>query len=365
MATLYEIWVGDDAGNRIALVDNFENLVWGRALGTTGSFALRFAADQFSRSLFGLNRRVEIWRQPEGGQMYVVTIGFMRYLEQGQEGANAYVIIGGPDALDLLNTRIVDAYSDTAGADKAGTADDVMKEYVYEALGGGAAAGRNLTSDGFSIQADLSDGPAIQWAAARHNLLRVCRELSDAAYEAGTPTYFDIVHPTPATFEFRTYVNQRGEDRTSGQPNAVVLSPEEETLANPVLIQDYTEEVTYCYALGQSTGGTRNVQEEYDSTRLNLALFNRREGTVDGRDYGTDAELQDLARRTLYLCRPRRDFRGDIVDKPGNRLGLNWNFGDRVTAQYAGEQYDMLVSAVGASFDENGETIDSRLDYLA
>jgi hypothetical protein len=364
MATLYEVWLADDAGNRFQLVDTFEYLTWARTLNTVGAFAIRFAAAQFTRSWFALNRRVEIWRQPQGGHKYLILVGFMRYLERGMEGSNSYIVVGGPDALDLLSTRIIDAYSDTAGADKVGTADDVMKEYVRENLGASAASGRDITGDGFSVQADLSDGPAVQWAAARHNLLRVCRDLGEAAYQLSTPIYFDIVHPTPSTFEFRTYVNQRGMDRTTGQPNAVTLSPEDETLANPVLVQDWTGEQTYIYALGQSTGGTRAVEEVSDNTRLNVAKFNRREGIADGRDYGTAAELQDLGRRQLRAMRPLRLFSGDIVDKDGNRLGLNWDFGDKISASYGGELYDMMITSVGARFDGRGETVESRLDYL-
>lgn len=362
--TGYEVWFATPAGARFALVDNFERLAWARRANTLGAFSIRWMANRFDRTWFGLNNRVEIWRQPQGGRMYLAFLGFMRHLEQGQEGSNAYVVVGGPDANDLLNTRIVDALAGGSGADKTGVADDVMKEYVTENLGASAAAGRDLTGDGFSVQKDLSLGPAVVVEAAHRNLLRVCQEIADAAYQVGVPVYFAVETPTPTTFEFRTYIDQPGQDRTGLLFNAVVMTPEQERLANPVLRQDWTAEVTHVYAGGQGTGNERTVVQLINEAQRNRYRFNRREALFDGRSNSDPDALAHDGCMWLRTQGERRVFQAEAIDRPGNRLGLDWDFGDRVTATYGAEQFPALLSAIGVEYDGSGERVEARIEHI-
>lgn len=368
MPVSYELRLSDQNGQPLGLLERWASLSWSRRVNTVGAFIVRFPREAFDRGLFGLDRRLQIWRQPEGGSKQLIMSGFLRYLRQSSnEQGQKFIEVAGPDAMNLLFRRVVAANSGTSEAEKSGTADDVMKEYVDENLGSSAAAGRDITAYGFSVQADLSDGPSIEKAAARRNLLATLQEIAADAYVQGTPTYFDIVHPTPSTYEFRTFTSQRGVDRSL--PDGllpIVLSEERGTLIVPDLIQDWRDEITFVYAAGQGTGASRTVVELEDTTRTQISVFNRREGLFDGRNYDTSAKLTSAGRALLNAGRPRITFAGDIPDVPGNRFGLDWNFGDRVTASYLGELYTVIIGAINGQISQDGyEQLRGRLIHVS
>ena len=152
-AITYEVWLSDQFGTRIALLDSFERLRWSRVANGVGQVEIVFAPEKFHRDQWwGLDRRLEVWRAPIDGGLRLERIYFLRYLGQPMQGNAKRIVLRGPDANDLLTRRIIDADAGSAGSSKDGTADDVMKEYVEENLGGSAAAGRDITGHGFSIQ---------------------------------------------------------------------------------------------------------------------------------------------------------------------------------------------------------------------
>jgi len=365
MATEYEVWIADQFGDRIAVLDAFESLQWARQTNGIGQFAIRFDTDKFDiNALWGVDRRIEIWRRPENGPRSLEMIGFLRYRKrETQVAGGKYITIGGPDQVDLLRRRIVAADAGSAGAEKTAEADDMMKEYVYEALGGGAGAGRNITALGFSIQADLTAAPSIDKAAARRNLLKTLQEIAKTSYYQGTPLYFDVITATTTTFEFRTYTNQRGQDRTTSGTNPVTLSAEHGTLQNPVLTEDWRSEATFVYAAGQGIKAARVVQTVEDTARTASSIFNRQEALFDGKDYEAAVALNDAGENYLRSLRPRRSFKAQIVNTTGNRMGKDWYFGDKVTAVYEKEQFDALIEAISATVTSDGETIDARIEY--
>jgi hypothetical protein len=356
----YELYLSDQLGNRLALLPDFKSLSWARAVNEVGAFTATFPREEFSRALFGVDRRLEIWRKPEGGTFQLLMVGFLRYLRQYSEGPMRYISIAGPDANDLLRRRIIDADAGSAGSDKSGTADDVMKEYVDENLGGSTVAGRDITAYGFSVQGDLSLGPSVEKSAARRRLLQVLQEIAADAAEQGTPVYFDVVHPTPRTYEFRTYVNLRGIDR-----RALVLSEAFGTLASPDLAQDWRDEINFVYAAGQGTEDAREVVELEDTARTSVSVFNRCESLFDGRNYSTADRLTSAGRKALWEGRPRRIFTAEVVDREHNRFGKEWNFGDFLTATYEGEQYLVEVAAIqGTVTDRGQEVLRGKLSYV-
>lgn len=103
------------------------------------------------------------------------------------------IVIGGPDLNDLFARRVVAAASGSAEAQKNGPADDVMKEYVYENLGAGAAADRQLPAAlGFTMAADAGAGQTVDYSSVYGNLLEVLKRVAQRAAEGGTKTYFGM-----------------------------------------------------------------------------------------------------------------------------------------------------------------------------
>jgi len=273
---------------------------------------------------------------------------------------------------DLLRRRIVAAYSSSPEASKNDFADDLMKEVVAEAFADGVEptpdAGTRVVT-GLSVQADLSNGPTLSKSFAFGRLLwpsggGALAEIAKASREAGTEVFFDIVvsdiSSSSISFEFRTYTGQPGQDVS----DRVVFDQNARNLRDPFLEFDYRDEVNYTYAGGRGEGAARNVQQAYDSDRYNVSRWNRCEGFANASNQTTDNSVRESARAMLELGRPKRYFGGMPVDTLGTRFGVDWNFGDRVTARYRGEEFVMIIRVVTISVDAMGyETIDARLDW--
>jgi hypothetical protein len=248
----------------------------------------------------------------------------------------------------------------------------MMKEVVTEAFADGVApapdAGTRAITN-FSVQADLSDGPIIAKSFSFDRLLLpsgggVLAALAKASREAGTEVFFDVVvsdvSSSSISFEFRTYTGQPGQDVS----DRVVFDQDRGNLTDPFLEFNYRDEVNYVYGGGRGEGEARNIQQAYDAVRYNASRWNRCEGFANATNQTTDDGVREAARAVLELGRPKRYFGGMPVDTLGTRFGVDWNFGDRVTARYRGEEFTMIIRVVTISVDEMGhETIDARLDW--
>lgn len=366
MTISYELILADQLGKDIATLDLFESLEWSRRVNGVGAFTAVFARDNFDRDLFDKDRRLQIWRKPDDSDPQLLMVGFLRRLRRRSSGGKRIVIISGPDSNYLLSGRSVASDSGLPGSDKSGPADDVMKEYVDDAMGAAASSDRILTSGGFSVQADQGLAPTLNKSAPRLKLLRTLQELARSSANAGTILRFDVVNPIPSTFEFRTYINQRGLDRTHPDgSNPIQLSEESGTLSNPDLDQDWHDEVTFVYGGGQGQGAERKIVTAEDTARSASSIFGRREGWYNGSNYSITAALQSATDAALVEGRPERHFSADIIDTKGNRFGKDWSFGDRVTALFDTEQIDVEVTSVRGKVSSDGkETITARLEHV-
>ena len=74
------------------------------------------------------------------------------------------------------------------------------------------------------------------------------------------------------TFEFRTFINQRGIDHSSAAVDQVVFGPEFGNMTGASYTEDWTNESNFIYAGGQGEGYARIVSEFYDLYRYIVSL---------------------------------------------------------------------------------------------
>ncbi len=355
----HEIYLCDPFGNRLVLLDTLLSLRYSRVVNGVGAFSIALPED-FDSGLARLDGRVELWRARQ-----LQMIGFVRHprWETDANGLTKFVLAG-VDLNDLLRRRIVAYAADSAQAKMTGLADDLMKAIVIDALGADAGAGRDLTALGVSVQANLSQGPTLTKAFAwRKWVLTVLQELSDAAVQAGVPVYFDIVPTSTTAFEFRTFLNQRGIDHSAAGAQPVVIGIEFGNLASPWLDHDYTNEANVAYVGGQGEGANRAIVTRTDAARIGASPWNRRETFVDARNESDTNGLNAAGDAALEAGRPAKRFGGQVLDTDSCRYGIEWGFGDQLTATYLGQQYTARVRAVTVSVDESGnESVDARLE---
>jgi hypothetical protein len=249
----------------------------------------------------------------------------------------------------------------------------MMKEIVRENLGASATdSDRDITGLDFSIQADISAAPNVKHNINRDAVQDTLEEIAQKSRIAGTRLYYGIVPVTGSggitAFEFRTWINQPGQDLTGSQN--LVFSWERSNLSNPKYSIDYGDTINYVYAGGQGEQASRNVRPVLDATRIAYSRYNRREGWADARDVvsgsaNENAEIDDRGNAKLRDGEPVREFSTDIVDAPNSRFSVDWKWGDRVKVDFV-EQFEVVIDKVRVKVGSDGkEEITAKTDWVA
>lgn len=377
MAATYEFWLTDDYGRRITnqrgetVIDNVLFGTFTRIVNEIGTFRI-VLPPSFDTSILRIDNMLQVWRAPEGGRLGLFHVYFLRKLRFETAGSAEHLIISGRDANDLLRRRIVAAFAGELQSSKDDYADDMMKEVVTESLADGVdptpTAGTRVWAD-LSVAPDLGKGPSLKKGFAFDPLLTksgggVLAQIADAAREAGTEVFFDIVpatvSPTAITFEFRTYTGQPGQD-VSG---SVVFDQERGNLEDPYLEYDATDEANYVYACGGGQETDRIVEQVYRADRYNLSQWNRCEASTQAQSQGTDTDaIREAGRSRLADGRPVWRVGGKPLDTQITRFGIDWNWGYKVRQRYRKTEFDAIVRSVVIDLSSAGEeTIQARMD---
>ncbi len=329
-----------------------------------GWFTINMPFD-FDWTVLDVDRLVEFWRAPPGGNLQWEMTGFLRKWNIARRRNRTAVTLEGPGQMHLLDNRIIAYKGGQAESEKSGPADDVMKAFVREALGslaGNDPYGRTRIQENFTVSADVGDGQTMETNVEWQELMRVLQDISDHAHSKGTPIYFDVVQTSPANFEFRTYKNQRGIDRTSG-PNALTFGEEFGNLTDPSWEEDWTKERNIIYGGGQGVDQDRVIDPEKDLARLHRTRFNRREAFQDARGEDTTLGVAKKAFARLIKDRPRRRLSGKMLSVPGSLYGENWRFGDKVLATAFGQQFEGMPRSISIQVLGKGrEVITARIE---
>lgn len=364
MSGNYEVWLGDASGQRICLLDRLVSLEVGKTANYASAWAVWLPGD-FDIDLLRKDYWVEFWRSAgDGYPLKWVNLGQIRRFrfEQDADGMDK-IRIGGPDVNDILKSRIVAYAAGSSQAEKTDQADDMMKTIVYQNLGSSAGAGRDLTGLSLSVGPYVGLGPTVTKAFSYRNVLAVLQEIAESAKQVGTETFFEI-HPVALStgkigFVFETMIEQPGFDRTG----EVFFGSTWGNLAEPVLDEDYSDEATYAYAGGQGQGDARVIVEVEDAVRSGSSVWGRREVFVDTRDTQDANIMTGRAQTELSAMRGKVLFSGKLLDTPECRYGIEWDYGDRVTCEYRGKQFDGVIRAVRVVVAADGtETVEAKVE---
>lgn len=339
-----------------------------------GSFTITLPYPQFDMEKARLDARLVVWRKPPGGHKYLDFAGLVRSSprpELYQRGNEMYCLLRGYSYNHLLKRRVIEGFATSPEASKSGAAESVMKEYVDEAMGPSAAAARDISAWGFTIQNDDGLGTAIDKAASYKNLLDTLKDISgDSHSTPSTATYFGIV-PTGSGWpmEFQTRLEMLGNDHrhpsgpsgVTGAQGPVVISLDRQNVDNVILIHSRMDEYNFVYGLGPGEGYERNIQTATSGVWSGASPLNRIEQTVNASNCGTNAEVTAMATAKLWDGRPRRSFSASIVDAPGTIYGLHYGFGDYLTASIMGYVFDCRVEAVTVRVADRDETITAQI----
>ena len=367
----HEVWLVDDFGKRLDQLNDIFFISASRVVNGIG-FCVIKAKSTFDTDLLVKDRMFQLWRKPDGGAMSLWRTYFYRKGRFETKGSKEIIVIGGPDVNDLLRRRITANYSDQASNAINDYSDDMMKTLVTDSMSDalllGVTAGTREWAN-LTVATDTSSGPILNKQFLLQRLLTpsgsggALTDIAKASEIVGTPTFFDIqpkvVTANTISFEFRTFIDQVGADRTD---LGLVFDQDIGTLRDPFLDWDASQEVNYVYAGGQGAGSARDIQQVYDATRHGESQWARCEGFADARDQDT-GKVEQAGQAVLFAGRPIFRFGGIPLDTAGSRFGVDWNFGDRAKARYRKFEFAILINGITLTVENNKETIAARLDY--
>ena len=351
----YSCYVCDTFGNRIADASNFLTLEYSRVVNAVSTLKLTLPGNFNTQLLINPDGRIEVWRKLDSGREYLDTdtIWLIKKISQKIDGTGLQSIIVEADTpLCVLREpgRFVNYFAGTSQALYAALpADDQIKQVARENIGTSATGTRNISSL-ISIDPNLSLGASVAKSFAWRDCLKVMQEFANASTTAGVYVAFDMVCSSAQSITFRTFTQQRGVDhRFPSGINPVLISPELGNLGEVIFSQDYRDEITYALAGGKGEGAARLTASSQDLTRQGVSPFGLREYFQDATQYSTSTGISAEADAVLRNGRVKTIFQGRLIDMPDSQYGVDWAWGDYVTAQAFGQLIDCRIDAVSVS----------------
>jgi len=339
-----DVWLCSPEGTRVLPLAHYDQLSYTRAINAVGELEIVLPGT-FAYELVRVDGLIMVWRD---GRLDTETAWLIRVGKRTTDAQGvSKVILTAVSGVDLLRRRIV-----RLTAPYTAPADNQMKTYVRENLGALAAdTARRLPPTLFTVAADTTAAPVTTQMAEWLNLLSVCQDIAKDSAELGTALFFDVVFlPESNMWEFRTYTNSRGVDKSSTTGAPQTLSVEYGSVGAEELVGDYRDEVTIVYVGGAGEGAVRASSLVEDATRSGRSVYGRAESFVST-SLVLATELQATARAELQRGRPWRSYAADTITTSASQYGRDWNFGDIVTVYAFDQQFDCRVDAVQVTID--------------
>jgi hypothetical protein len=394
----YEFWLTDDAGRRLKLLTGLAFVSYTRSIVGLGTvnFGLPFQPfnDEF-KPYFKPDWRLEAWRSPKSGtplrreDVFLLRKPHVYVRDDGSKGLQFY----GRNGLDLLYRRSVIQSPGTSWTKKTDFADDMAKEIVREQMLYGSAVDQNGVVDNtrawpqneFLVQGDASLGPTLTRDFEGKQVIDILKEIKAATFQLNLNASTNrrilfSVEPFSVTglstafgstlgWQFRTYADLYGQDRTGG----IEFSEENENIEKPSYSISHLDEVNTVYVTNGQGSAVPQFAMVQDADRAAQSRWNRVENMISASSTvaGTTS-LQDAGYAEIHNKRPVEEFPVTFLNTTGSNstpqslYGIDWDLGDLLRVNFAGKQFSVEVNVVYVSVDENGvETITGRNEVNA
>jgi hypothetical protein len=348
MSSTWQIWLKNQAGVRLALLDYYRKFSIGRSVNGLCGFALELSGLDTHIASLALDGQLEFYRAnlEMAVAPYLELEALIRDVEEAmdQDGRTVYTVAG-CGYNELLRRRVINAYSGSAGAAKDGPAETVIKEFVEEQCGVTAGARAIF---GLSVEGDTMGGGPVRLSRAYRNVYEVCLEI--AAVGGGD---FAVVGTGPGTYEFQWHDGQLGTDKSA----SVVFALEYGNMGSPKLAHRRSSEITAVLVGGQGDGAARVTDWRIDYARESQSPINLREMFIDQRQDADPNGLITAGDRALADGRAPYNLSFDILQVPSCLYGYHYFLGDLVTVRFKTYTAVQQVKAVEFVVDPDGEQL--------
>lgn len=375
MGARYEVWLCDDAGRRLALLDRISYVSYARAVKGFGYIELGIPLAEMQRvapRIFNPDWRLDVWRSPQDGTPARREKSFLlrKYNIHTREDAVEMLTLYGRTASDILRRQYINESEDTTFTDFA---DDMMKQLVTDYLLGATAGYETVPSGEFTVDGDVGAGPSITKSFSLNNLLDALKAIQEETearhFEDSTENkiYFDVVeNETLVTngfgYTFRTFSGLIGADRTKG----IVFSVENGNMKAPTYYEDYNDKITVQDVINNTNTATNATAESPDRY---LSRWNTIRAAETSSVKDASANL-GKAYSSLQNGAAEKRLNVKFVNSPGGQqqprslYGVDWDLGDLLPVRYAGKTFNAEVMVVYVAFNENGQENITGLNVL-
>lgn len=362
----YEIFLETPAGVRVAALPTTLGFRYTLKLNDVGVLTLTLPAEM--RELFRKDSIIDIWRngQPlsSAGSPFGTFWLARRFTRRTDQSGRRVLDVTAVNAMHILKRRIVayKAGSLQAGASAAWAADTLLKIIYNSNFVNWLSANQiERQAPGFAAPSSSFDGPRVSRRFAYRNCLNVMQDIAATSLRLGVPLFFMVYRVIGSNYAFQTYTNQQGTDRRISA-GGVPVGAEYGNLEQVQFDENALDEVSVIYAGGQGEESNRQLLAVGDDARIAQSPFGRIEAFYDGRNSAESHVTFEEALARLHEGRPLITLSGRILDVPGFAYGIDWEFGDRLTAVYEDYSFDAFVNAISVSYQDGEESIDSWLE---
>jgi hypothetical protein len=371
MSVSYNIRLMDANGVPVASLNDYESLDVVLVENGVGALSLVLPFGRLPLDTFQKDGRIAVERSVGGrapallgDALWLVRRRRRRVAQNGERTIEITAL----HANCLLSRRIIAYYSGTAYTAKTAAADNLLKAFARQNLGSGIVTADRIGAETYAdlssvltIEADTGLGPSISKAAAYDNLLSTCQAIADASAQAGTYLGFEVCSLDGAMLTLRTYTTLRGADHRFGSAAPILIGPAYGNVGEYDLDEDWREEATWVLAGGQGELSTRTTGTSSNDALAAESPLGRSERFVYATDTSDAGTLADVADANLRRYRPRTLLDAQLLDTAGVQFGLHVGWGDLVTVDVDGEQFDCRVDPVRLTVDRQGERRTIRL----
>lgn len=260
--------------------------------------------------------------------------GYSTQLQRKSDGSRDRLIMSGVDDTGYLARRVTypSPYPFTLAetADKTGAAETVIKAYVNENLGPGAAITRRLT--GLTIEADAARGSTVTGSARFDDLLALVQSLAITGGRLG----FRIVQ-AGSGLEFRVTQSADLSAAVKFKADSGGVASFDYTLTEPTS--------NFVIAGGGGDGTARTFDSASDSA--SVSEFGRIEAFVDQRQTVDAGAIDKSINETLSKGVATQGVSIVLSDMTAFRPGVDFALGDIVAVEFGGVSFsDCIMSIV-------------------
>ena len=366
----YTLSLYSRAGLYVRPLDMFQSFSATRTVNAVGSATLTLP---YSERLWNQTQKdsvIDVWRQGADGPsrrlMGGIWFVIKRELVLTADGTRTISLVC-VDQLDILRRYAILFDSSTAQANKAGTAESIIKGVVTDNLMVASVPKSRLGLAGYlTVEPDAGRGfSPIAIAASWQNCLSVCAQVARSSTQYGAYLCFDFAVNSvgPLALTFFCAANQRGIDRSPSSFVPLLMSDTNGAFGTATYTEDFAGSASFVLCGGQSSAGVTSTATAVDPTLDAVSPFAHSEVYVSQQLSADNDTLATQATDGLRMNRPSLEVSNVTINQsPALRYGTSFDFGDRFTASVGNQmlavRLESLTVAYGAG---SGETISGTL----